>query len=88
MPSACWWQLLTVDKEFLPNWRESKFRGGCAHAGELETSIYRYLDGDSVQTDKIRSGTISFNEEKQSFTVDRSIRPGACNNGFVDKQLQ
>ena len=64
---AAWWQLLTVDKEFLPNWRESKFPGGCAHAGELETSVYMYLDGDSVRTDKIRSGTISFNEENSPF---------------------
>ena len=34
---AAWWNLLTVDKAFLPGWRESKFPGGCAHACELET---------------------------------------------------
>ena len=38
-----WWQLLTVDKDFVPGWRESKFPGGCSHAGELETSLYLYL---------------------------------------------
>ena len=27
---AAWWNLLTVDKEFLPRWRQSKFPGGCA----------------------------------------------------------
>jgi creatinine amidohydrolase len=62
-----WWQLLTVDKDFLPRWRESKFPGGCSHAGELETSMYLYLDGDNVRQDKIKSGVISFNEEESPF---------------------
>ncbi len=62
-----WWNLLTVDKEFLPRWRESKFPGGCAHACELETSLYLYLNGDDVRKDKIKSGTISFNEEDSPF---------------------
>ena len=34
---CAWWSLLTVDKKFLPHWRQSKFPGGCAHACELET---------------------------------------------------
>jgi creatinine amidohydrolase len=62
-----WWQLLTVDKAFLPRWRESKFPGGCAHACELETSLYLYLDGDNVRKDQIKSGTVSFNEEESPF---------------------
>jgi creatinine amidohydrolase len=62
-----WWNLLTVDKEFLPGWRESKFPGGCAHACELETSLYLYLDGDNVRKDKIKSDVISFNEENSPF---------------------
>ena len=65
--ATAWWQLLTVDKEFLPGWRESKFPGGCSHAGELETSLYLYLDGDNVRKDKIKSGVISFNEEESPF---------------------
>src|SRR3954466_12866135 len=64
---CAWWNLLTVDKQFLPRWRKSKFPGGCAHACELETSLYLYLDGDSVRTDKIKNGTISFNEDKSPF---------------------
>ncbi|WP_339907146.1 creatininase family protein [Symmachiella dynata] len=64
---AAWWQLLTVDPEFIPSWRESKFPGGCAHAGELETSMYMYLDGDNVRTDLIKNGVISFNEENSPF---------------------
>lgn len=64
---TAWWQLLTVDPEFLPSWRESKFPGGCSHAGELETSLYLYLDGDNVRKDKIKSGEISFNKENSPF---------------------
>ena len=64
---AAWWNLLTVDKSFLPRWRQSKFPGGCAHACELETSLYLYLDGDNVQKDQIKSGIISFNEENSPF---------------------
>jgi creatinine amidohydrolase len=64
---AAWWNLLTVDKEFLPRWRQSKFPGGCAHACELETSLYLYLDGDNVRKDKIKNGVISFNEEQSPF---------------------
>ena len=72
-----WWQLLTVDKEFLPGWRESKFPGGCAHAGELETSLYMYLDGDNVRRDKIKSGVISFNEENSPFSYVDLFAHGA-----------
>ena len=62
-----WWNLLTVDKKFLPSWRESKFPGGCAHACELETSLYLYLDEDNVRKDKIKSGVISFNQDESPF---------------------
>jgi creatinine amidohydrolase len=62
-----WWNLLTVDKNFLPSWRESKFPGGCAHACELETSLYLYLDEDNVRKDKIRSDVISFNEDNSPY---------------------
>lgn len=64
---CAWWNLLTVDKDFLPGWRESKFPGGCSHACELETSLYLYLDADNVRQDKIKSGVISFNEEDNPF---------------------
>lgn len=64
---AAWWSFLTVDKSFLPRWRQSKFPGGCAHACELETSLYLYLDGDNVRQDQIKSGVISFNEEDSPF---------------------
>jgi len=52
---TAWWNLLTVDKSFLPRWRQSKFPGGCAHACELETSLYLYLDGDNVRKTRSRA---------------------------------
>jgi creatinine amidohydrolase len=76
---AAWWNLLTVDKDFLPSWRESHFPGGCAHAGELETSLYLYLAGDDVRKDKIKSGKISFNEENSPFQWNDLFASGpAC----------
>ncbi len=62
-----WWQFLMVDPEFMPSWRESKFPGGIAHACELETSMYLYLDGENVRKDKIKNGVISFNEDNSPF---------------------
>ena len=64
---AAWWNLLTVDKEFLLHWRQSKFPGGCSHACELETSLYMHLDSGNVRKDLIKSGVISFNEENNPF---------------------
>jgi len=63
----CWWQLLNVDPAFMKGWRQSKFPGGCAHACELETSLYMYLDGDNVRTDLIKNGDISFNNDNSPF---------------------
>ena len=62
-----WWNLLTVDKTFMPRWRESKFPGGCSHACELETSLYLYLAENDVRHDKIKSGVISFNTEDNAY---------------------
>jgi len=64
---AAWWNLLTVDREFLPRWREGKFPGSCAHACELETSLYLYLDGENVRKELIRSEHASFNQEESPF---------------------
>jgi creatinine amidohydrolase len=62
-----WWSMLTVDKDFMPSWRESYFPGGCAHAGELETSAYLYLDEVNVRKELVADGRIAFNEEKSDF---------------------
>lgn len=58
--ATSWWNLLAVDRDFMPSWRESKFPGGCAHACELETSVYLYLDEDNVRKDRITDGEIAF----------------------------
>jgi creatinine amidohydrolase len=62
-----WWNLLSIDKDWLTNYRESYFPGGCAHACELETSVYMYLDPDNVRMDLIADGRIAFNEEGSVF---------------------
>lgn len=65
-----WWSLLTLDKTFLPKWRQSRFPGGCAHACELETSVYLYLDGDNVHQDLNRSEIASHNIGSEYTWVD------------------
>ena len=62
-----WWQMLQVRPEFEQEWRESEFPGGCAHAGELETSMLLHLDPDSVRQDRVKSGTIKTNERGSKF---------------------
>jgi creatinine amidohydrolase len=42
--------------------RQSVFPGGCAHAGELETSVYLYLAPDKVKTDQIQDHVTWLNE--------------------------
>ena len=58
---------MTIDKEFYASWRESKFPGGCAHAGELETSMYLYLDEDNVRKEKVQDGDIEYNNQHSDF---------------------
>jgi len=64
---CAWWSFLTVDPEFLPRWRESRFPGGCAHACELETSAYLYLDGENVRREKIADGEIAFHQPPSKY---------------------
>ena len=65
--TCSWWQLLAVDPEFLPGWRESRFPGGIAHACELETSVYLYLAEDDVRKDLIADGTIAYHRYESDF---------------------
>jgi creatinine amidohydrolase len=65
---ACnWWSMLSVDPEFMKGWRESVFPGGCAHACELETSVYLALDEANVKKDQIRNGYIEFHKDQSRF---------------------
>lgn len=65
--ASSWWMMLAVDKNFMPSWRESKFPGGCAHACELETSVYLYFDEDNVRKDQIEDGEIAFHGYQSDF---------------------
>lgn len=62
-----WWELLRVDPEFDKQWRESAYPGGCAHAGELETSMLLHLAPDSVRKDLIKSETTRINKLGSKF---------------------
>jgi creatinine amidohydrolase len=64
---CAWWSLLTIEKNWINNWRESFFPGGCAHACELETSVYLYLDPDNVRMDLAQEGRVTYNEEGSDF---------------------
>lgn len=50
--TLCWWQL--VAEFWNSELRESVSPGGCAHACELETSLYMHLNGEGVRWDRIR----------------------------------
>ncbi|MFH1571883.1 MAG: creatininase family protein [Gemmatimonadota bacterium] len=57
-----WWQMLQVNPDFAARWRESLYPGGCAHAGELETSMLLHLAPESVRRDRIRSEITKTNQ--------------------------
>jgi creatinine amidohydrolase len=60
--SFMWLNLLRTDPDFIGTFRESRFPGGCAHACELETSMYLYLKGEKVQMDKAEDHIASYHD--------------------------
>ncbi len=62
-----WWNLLTVDKTFMPQMAAKQIPRRLRHACELETSLYLYLDGDNVRKDQIKNGDICFNNDNSPF---------------------
>ena len=72
-----WWQLLQVNPEFQSKWRESVFPGGCAHAGELETSMLLHLDPDCVRTDKTKSEISKTNKRNSKYIFTDLFGRGA-----------
>jgi len=50
--SFLWVNLLRADPDFVTTFRESIYPGGCAHACEVETSVYLHLAGEKAQMDK------------------------------------
>jgi creatinine amidohydrolase len=65
--ATSWWSMLTVDPDFMPSWRESKFPGGCAHACELETSVYLHFDEDNVRKDRAIDDDFRFHRNHSDF---------------------
>jgi creatinine amidohydrolase len=63
--SASYWNLIG---SAIAEHRSSKI-GGIAHAGELETSIYLYVEPDFVQLDKARP-SIVHDDTKKYFSLD------------------
>lgn len=59
--SFSWWQLVADywNKEV----RESVVPGGCAHACELETSVYMHLNGEGVRMDRIKGAVPEYMTE-------------------------
>jgi creatinine amidohydrolase len=53
-----WWQL--VADYWNNEVRESVMPGGCAHACELETSMYMHIDGGRVRRDRIKGAVPSY----------------------------
>ena len=60
--SFLWPNLLRTDPTFVSSFRESTYPGGCAHACELETSLYLHLDGERVQMDKAKDSLPWYND--------------------------
>ncbi len=83
---CAWWNLLTVDKEFLPSWRESKFPGGCARlrAGDVDVSLPRRGERSQRQDQERHDLDQPRGEPVQ---LRRSIRLGPGNGRLVDQQL-
>jgi creatinine amidohydrolase len=61
--SFMWWNLLRYDPGFVGTFRESVYPGGCAHACEVETSLYLHLDAQRVQMDKAEDNIAWYNQE-------------------------
>ena len=60
--SFMWWNLLRYDPRFVGTFRESVFPGGCAHACEVETSLYLHLDAQRVQMEQAEDTIAWYNQ--------------------------
>ena len=56
--TVSWWQLIA--ERWNREWRESVFPGGCAHACELEPSMYQHVDPAGVRAQEIRNELAAF----------------------------
>jgi creatinine amidohydrolase len=55
-----WWQLVA---DYWNSEVRTSERGGCAHACELETSMYLHLNGEAVKRDRIRGALPDYTRE-------------------------
>ena len=62
-----WWHFMAADPDFMSTWRESEFPGGCAHAGEAETSLALYFDPDMVYMDRAKDQITETNQRKSKY---------------------
>ena len=83
---AAWWQLLSVDKEFMPSWRESKFPGGCAclRAGNVALSLSRRGKRPQGQDQERRH---QLQPGREPVLLGRSVLGRAGHQDFLDQQL-
>lgn len=58
-----WWNILRMDPNFIPSFRESVFPGGAGHACEVETSVYLHLAPEKVLTDKATNHIAWYNRQ-------------------------
>ena len=62
-----WWHFMAADPDFMSTWRESDFPGGCAHAGEAETSLALFFDPDMVYMDRAKDQVTETNQRKSKY---------------------
>jgi len=58
-----WWNMLSMDPDFIDSFRESVFPGGAGHAGEVETAMYLHLCGEKAQMDKAEDQIAWYNKD-------------------------
>ena len=64
--SLIWVSVLAIDPNHMRTWRDSRIPGGCAHACELETSVYLHFDAEKVQMEKAEDNIAWYNYEENS----------------------
>lgn len=64
---GAWWHFMAADPEFMSTWRESEVPGGCAHAGEAETSLALFFDDDMVKMDLAKDQITWTNQQKSKY---------------------
>ena len=64
---ALWGNLTQTRPSFMESWQESPFPGGCAHAGEMETSIALHLDPTAVRMNLVVAQVTDTNAQESKY---------------------